>query len=159
MTPSMPTRISIRSGKPLAGMYGSLAYVISASGFATNIGYSANGGSDAAYLFASPATDTFTAYADYNNSGKPLAVMSGSFGGGYSNSASGFRTTLAMATNGGSDTADSSIRRGTTRSYAYANYNNSGQPLAAMYARHRRRLFQLGPWLRYECRLFHERRR
>ena len=75
-------------------MYGSYGggYTNSASGFATNVGYSINGGSDTAAFFDSPASDTFYSYADYDNSGQPLAGMYGSYGGGYTNSASGFAT-------------------------------------------------------------------
>ena len=86
---------------------------------------------DTAQFFDSPGNDTFYAYADYNNSGKPLAGMYGS--GGYSNSASGFGTNIGYSTNGGSDTAAFFDSPGNDTFYAYADYNNSGQQLAGMY--------------------------
>jgi hypothetical protein len=109
-------------------MYGS-GYADSASGFSTNVGYAVNGGSDAAYLFDSPGSNTYTAYADYNNGGKPLASMSG---GSYSNSANGFRTNVGYAVNGSSDGAYLYDSPGNDTFYASANYNNSGKPLASM---------------------------
>ena len=122
------------SGKPLAGMYGGYGggYSNSASGFGTNIGISTNGGSDTASFYDSPGNDNFYAYADYNNSGKPLAGMYGGYGGGYSNSASGFGTNVAYATNGGSDTAIFYDLAGNAAFYACANYK-SGKSLAGMY--------------------------
>ena len=77
-TRSMPTRTYNNSGKPLGGHVRGSGYSNAASGFATNVGYSTNGGSDTAVFFDSPGNNTFYAYADYNNSGKPLAGMSGS---------------------------------------------------------------------------------
>ena len=127
------------SGQTLAGMYGSYAaipggYTNSASGFGTNVAYSTNGGSDVAAFFDAPGSNTFYAYADYNSSGKPLAGMYGTVsGGGYSNSASGFSTNIAYATNGGNDTAVFFDSPGNDSFYAYADYSNSGQTLAGMY--------------------------
>ena len=122
------------SGQPSAGMYGSTAaYSNSASGFGTNIGYSTAGGSDTAYYFDSPQSDTYYAYADYNNSGKPSAGMYGSYGGGYSNSANGFGTNVGYATAGGSDTAYLFDSPQNDTYYAYADYKNSGKPSAGMY--------------------------
>ena len=117
------------------GSYGGLAYSNSASGFATNVGYSTNGGNDTAVFFDSPGNDTFYAYADYNQQRPAL--------GGhvrqlrrlrpYSNLANGFGTNVGYSTNGGSDTATFFDSAGNDTFYAYANYNNSGQPLAGMY--------------------------
>jgi hypothetical protein len=129
------------TGQTLAGMYGNYGsyaggYSNSASGFATNLAYSTNGGSDTAAFFDSPGNDTFYAYADYNKSGQTLAGMYGSYGSyasGYSNSAKGFSTNLAYSTNGGSDTAVFFDSPGNDTFYAYADYNNGGQTLAGMY--------------------------
>ena len=116
-------------------MYGSYGggYANAASGFATNIAYSTSGGSDTAYFYDSPGNDTFYAYGDYDNSGKPLAGMYGSYGGGYSNAASGFATNIAYSTSGGSDTASSSTRLATIPSMPMRDYDNSGKPSAGMY--------------------------
>ena len=84
------------------GKYGG-GYSNSAKGFATNVGTATNGGSDAAEFFDSPGNDTFYAYANYQNSGQTLAGMYGSYGGGYSNSASGFATMVGNSTSGGND--------------------------------------------------------
>ena len=118
-----------QSGKSLAGMIGS-GYANTASGFGTNIGYATNGGSDTASLFDSPGNDTFCAYADYNQSGKPLAGM---FGSGYCNLASGFGTNVGYATNGGSDTASLFDSPGNDTYYACADYNQSGKSLSGMF--------------------------
>ena len=67
-----------QSGQPLAEMLGA-GYANVASGFGTNIANS-SGGNDTAVFFDSPGNDTYDAYADYNNSGKPAASMSGSYG-------------------------------------------------------------------------------
>jgi hypothetical protein len=126
-----------KSGQQLAGMYGNYggAYTNSANGFGTNLGYSANGGSDLAAFFDSPGSDTFYAYADYGNGGQQLAGMYGSYVGypaGYSNSASGFTQNVGYATNGGSDLAAFHDSPGADTFYAYANYNG-GQTMAGMY--------------------------
>ncbi len=117
------------SGRPLAGMYGN-GYFNAANGFGSNVGYSTGGGSDTAVFFDSPGNDTFYAYADYNKSGKPLAGMAGS---GYSNLASGFGTNVGYSISGGNDTAEFFDSPGQATFFAYADYNNSGQPLAGMY--------------------------
>ena len=85
---------------------------------------------DTAQFFDFAGNATYYAYADYNNSGQPLAGMVGS---GYSNLASGFGTNIAYSTNGGSDTAVFFDSQGNAAFYAYADYNNSGKPLAGMY--------------------------
>ena len=134
-THSMPTPITTTAAS-LGGMSGMLRRAdipTRPAASAHNFGYSTNGGSDTALFFDSPGNDTFYAYADYNNSGQPLAGMYGSYGGGYSNSASGFGTNVGYSTNGGSDTAAFFDAPGTNTFYAYADYNNSGQPLAGMY--------------------------
>ena len=97
-----------QSGQTSAGMYGSYGggYSDSASGFGTTVGNSTSGGRDTALFYDSPGNDTFYAYADYNHTGKPLAGMYGSYGGGYANSAKGFGTSVAYSTNGGSDSAN-----------------------------------------------------
>ena len=81
--------------------------------------------------------------------------MYGSYGGGYTNSASGFAANIAYSTNGGNDTAVFFGSSGNNTYFAQADYDNSGQPLAGMYGR---RLCQLGQRLRHEHRLFHQRR-
>ena len=116
------------SGKPLAGMAGG-GYSNAASGFGGNVGYATYGGSDTAMLFNAPGSNIFYANADYDNSGKPLAAMSG---GGYSNAASGFAANVGYATSGSSDTALFFNAPGSNIFYANADYNNSGKPLAAM---------------------------
>ena len=129
------------SGRPSAGMYGGVpgtpghggGYANSASGFGTNVGYATGGGSDTAYFYDSPGNDTYYAYADYDNSGEPLAGMFGSFGGGYANSATGFATNVGISTEGGSDTAYFYDSPGNDTFYAYANFNNSGRTSAGMY--------------------------
>ena len=117
--------------------------------------YSINGGSDTAAFFDSPGNDTFYAYADYNNSGKQSAGMVGTRRW-YSNSASGFGTNLAYATNGGSDTAAFFDSPGNDTFYAYGDYNNSGS--AGRHVRQLRRLFQCGQRLRHQHRLCDQRR-
>ena len=74
-----------------------------ASGFGSNVGYSTSGSTDTAEFFDSAGNATFYAYANYNNSGQPLAGM---YGAGYSNAANGFGTNLGSSTSGGNDTAD-----------------------------------------------------
>ena len=74
-------------------------------------------------FFDSPGNDTFYAYADYNNSGQQLAGMYGGYGGGYSNSASGFGTNVGYSTNGGNDMAVFFDSPGNDTFYAYADYN------------------------------------
>ena len=137
---------------PWRACTGSRAITNSASGFATNVGYSTNGGSDTAVFFDSPGNDTFYAYADYNNSGQPLAGM---YGTRVFQSAIGFGSNVGYSTNGGSDTAVFFDSPGNDTFYAYADYNNSGQPLAGM-AGHR--VFQFGQRLRHQRRLFDQRR-
>ena len=122
------------NGKPAAGMYGSYSgysgmYSNAASGFATNLAYAINGGTDAAVFVDAPGANTFYAYADYNHSGQQVAGM---YGTGYSNAASGFATNIAYATNGSNDTASFYDAPGANTFYAYGSYNNSG-PLAGMY--------------------------
>ena len=118
------------TGKPSSGMYGSYgtfgAYSDSANGFATNIGYSQNGGSDTAYLFDSPGNDVYYAYAAYGTTGKPSSGMYGSYGtfGAYSDSASGFATNIGYSQNGGSDTAYFIDSTNTATYYAYADYSS-----------------------------------
>ena len=129
------------SGQTSAGMYGGVpgtpgpggGYANSAIGFATNVGYSTNGGSDTAYFYDSPGNDTLYAYADYQNSGQTAAGMYGSYGGGYANAACGFATNVGYSTNGGSDTAYFYDSPGNDAFYAYADYNDSGQTSAGMY--------------------------
>ncbi len=125
------------NGQTSAGMYGSYGggYNNSAIGFATNVGCSTNGGSDTAYFYDSPGTDTYYAYADYNGSGsgKPFSGMYGSYGGGYSNSAVGFATNIGYSTNGGGDTAYFYDSPGNDTYYADADYNGSDSPAAGMY--------------------------
>jgi hypothetical protein len=119
------------SGTQLAGMFGT-GYSNSAKGFLTNAGYSTNGGSDTASFFDSPGNDTFYSYADYNGTGKQLSGMLGSYGGGYSNSASGFATNKGYSTNGGSDTAVFFDSTGNDVFSAYGNYNGTGKQYATM---------------------------
>ena len=121
-------------GAPSSGMYGS-GYSNSAAGFGTNDGYAINGGSDTAYFYDSTGNDTYYAYADYNNTGKPSSGMYGSYGtfGAYSDAANGFATTVASATNGGSDTAYLYGSPGNDTYYAYADYGTSGAPSCGMY--------------------------
>jgi hypothetical protein len=119
----------------LAGMYGA-GYSNSAAGFGTNVGTNlgtaAAGATDMAGFFDSPGNDTYYAYTDYNSSGQQYAGMSGSYGGGYSNSAKGFGTNVGFSSNGGSDTADFYDSLGNTTFYSYADYLGSGQQLAGM---------------------------
>ena len=121
------------SGKPLAGMSGT-GYSNTASGFAIDVGYASTGSSDTASLFDSPGNDTFYAYADANGGGLPLAGMYGSYAGfgAYYNTASGFATNVGYSS-GGNDTASLFDSPGNDTFYAYADYNGSGRPLAAMY--------------------------
>ena len=112
----------------------SAAYSNSASGFATNIGYSTSGGNDTAYFYDSPGNDTFYAYGDYNSSGRPLAGMYGS----YRLADIPTRPTASAPTS-----AFRPQRRqryghffdspGNATFYAYADYNSSGRSLAGMY--------------------------
>ena len=117
-----------QSGKPLAGMAGT-GYSNAASGFVNNVAYSTNGGNDTAQFFDAPGSNTFYSYGDYNQSGKPLAGMSGT---AYSNSASGFGASVGYATNGSNDTAMFFDAPGSNTFYAYADYNKSGKPSAEM---------------------------
>jgi hypothetical protein len=95
------------SGQHLAGMLGGSGggYSNSARGFAANVGFSTNGGSDTATFFDTLGDDTFNAYANYQGSGNTFANMTGSFGGEYANSANGFVTSVGVSS-GGSDTAN-----------------------------------------------------
>jgi hypothetical protein len=125
------------TGKSLAsltGSYGSYSsgYSNSAKGFRTNVAYSTNGGSDTAYFYDSPGNDTFTAYADYNKTGKPFATMTGTYGGGFANSATGFATNVAYSTNGGSDTASFYDSPGNDTFVAYGDYNGAGKTFAEL---------------------------
>ena len=114
-------------------MYGSYGggYANSATGFGTNVGY-ATSGSDTAYLYDSPQSDTFYAYADFGNTGKPSAGMFGGYDGGYPESASGFSTNLGYATSDGSDNAYFYDSPGNDTFYAYGDYN-SGKTSAGMF--------------------------
>jgi hypothetical protein len=117
-------------GQELSGMHDpAYSYSNMAFGFGTNVGSSTNGSSARADFYDSLGQASFYAYANYNNSGQPLAGM---LGNGYSNSASGFATNVATATSGGS--SDTAAFFGSGQYYYSANYNNSGQPLAGMYA-------------------------
>ena len=119
------------TGKQAAGMYGSYGggFANSASGFGTNVGYSSNGGSDAAYFYDAAGSNTFYADADSNGSGQQSAGM---YGTGYANSATGFATNIATATYGSGDTAYFEDAAGSNTFYAYANYLSSGQTYAGM---------------------------
>jgi hypothetical protein len=119
------------SGKQLAGMLGS-GFSNSAKGFATNAGYAVNGGNDVAVFYDAPGSNTFYSYADYNHSGTQLAGMLGSFGGGFSDSASGFAVNKAYATLGSSDTAVFFDSPGNDTFYAYGNYEDTGKQFAGM---------------------------
>ena len=83
-------------------------------------------------FFDSPGNDSFYAYANYNNSGQPLAGMYGSYGSGYSNSAKGFGTNVGFSNNGGNDKAIFNESLGNTTYYAYADYLGSGQQAAGL---------------------------
>ncbi len=129
-------------GSPAAGMYGGVSgtpglgggYANSASGFATNLAYSINGGSDTAYFFDSQGNATYYAYAGYGASGKPAAGMYGSYGSVvYANAATGFGTNMGNSTHAGSDTAYFYDSQGGDTYYAYADYGASGKPAAGMY--------------------------
>jgi hypothetical protein len=119
------------SGQQLAGMLGS-GYSDSAKGFATNVANSTNT-SDIAAFFDAPGTNTYTAYGDYKSSGAPMADMTGTYGGGYSNMAVGFLTNVAYAVNGGSDSSVFYDSLGSNSFYAYADYLGGGKSLAGMY--------------------------
>ncbi len=119
------------TGKQAAGMYGSYGggFANSASGFGTNVGYSSNGGSDAAYFYDAAGSNTFYADADYDGSGQQAAGM---YGTGYANSATGFATNIATAIYGSGDTAYFEDAAGSNTFYAYANYLGGSQTLAGM---------------------------
>ena len=129
------------TGKPSAGMYGGVpgtpghgGYANSANGFAANVGYSTDRGSDTAYLYSSPSgNDTFYAYAYDEALGGPTAGMFGAYGGGYASVANGFATNIGNAVNGGGDTAYFYDSPGNDTFYAYGDYNNTGEPSAGMY--------------------------
>ena len=86
------------SGVHTAGMLGSYTgrgsvnYANAATGFATNVGNTLPNTSDTAYFYGAAGNDTYYAYAyaQNGNSVAPSAGMFGSFGGGYSNAATGF---------------------------------------------------------------------
>ena len=139
-TRTTPTRTA--AAAPAAGMYGGVSgtpglgggYANSASGFATNLAYSINGGSDTAYFFDSQGNATYYAYAGYGASGKPAAGMYGSYGSVvYANAATGFGTNMGNSTHAGSDTAYFYDSQGGATYYAYADYGASGKPAAGMY--------------------------
>jgi subtilase family serine protease len=119
------------SGKSLAGMIGS-GYSNTAKGFAMNAAYAVNGGGDTSVFYDAPGTNTFYSYADYNHTGTQLAGMLGNFGGGFSDSASGFAVNKGYATLGSSDTAVFFDSAGNDTFFAYGNYENSGKQYAGM---------------------------
>ncbi len=86
---------------------------------------------ETAEFFDSPGNDTFYTYADYQNSGEPMAEMLGSYGGGYANTAVGFGANVGNSTNGGSDTAYYYDSPGDDTFVAYD--DNDGAPSAEMY--------------------------
>ncbi len=107
-------------------------YSVNVSGMATMIAVGHAG--DTAQFFDSAGKDTYYAYADYANDGKPVAGM---YGTGYSNAASGFGTNIGTNLGGSaaaaSDTAIFFDSPGNDTYYAFANYDKSGQTLAGMY--------------------------
>ena len=119
--------VSSNPSGPSAGMYGSYAgfgaYANLANGFVTNIGESANGGSDTAYFYDAPGQSTFYADAYVKNSTIP-GPSAGMYGSGYANSAGGFATNVAFATpgNGSNDTAYFYDSPGNDTYYAYADF-------------------------------------
>ena len=101
-------------------------YSNAASGFGADVGYSTPALNDTAAFYDSAGNATFYAYADYANTGQPLAGMMGS---GYSNLASGFATNVATSTSGGTDTAEFFDSVGNATFYAYG----GSQPSTGMY--------------------------
>ncbi len=132
--------VSSNPSGPSAGMYGSYAgfgaYANLANGFVTNIGESANGGSDTAYFYDAPGQSTFYADAYVKNSTIP-GPSAGMYGSGYANSAGGFATNVAFATpgNGSNDTAYFYDSPGNDTYYAYADFisANFNGPSAGMF--------------------------
>ena len=132
-TPTLPTPITTAAGKPSAGMTGSYGggYSNSASGFGTNVGYSSNGGSDTAYFYDSPGSNTFYAYADYQRQRPAVGGDVRQYGGGYANSATGFATNIAYATTAAATRPISTTRRATTRSMPTRITSAAARPMPA----------------------------
>ena len=129
-------------------------YAVTVTGM-TSIHVNGHAG-DTAQFFDSPGNDTFYAYADYNNSGQPMAGMYGRRR--YSNSASGFGTNVGYSTDGGSDTAYFYDSPGNDTFYCVRRLQQQRQAVGRHVRQLRRRLFQLGQRLRHQRRLFDQRR-
>ena len=148
------------SGKPLAGMYGSYGngYSNMASGFGTNVAYATDGGSDTALFFDSPGNDVFYAYADYNNSGKQLAGMYGSYGGGYLQLGQRFRHEPRLRDRGRQRYGRVLRLAGQRRVLCLRRLQQQRQATGGHVRQLRRRLFQLGRWVQHQRCLRGQRR-
>ena len=127
------------NGAHTAGMLGSYTggqgtvnYANAASGFATNVGNTPlPNTSDTAYFYGAEGNDTYYAYADLKsgNTVGPSAGMFGSYGGGYSNSATGFAINVgnyAPSVSGNPDRAhtDAQVPSATGTAYFYDSPGN-----------------------------------